>query len=336
MENATKKCFCCSKDIPANTTKCPYCGAEIPTRTNIAAYNANLKITKASLISGGIVGFIACIMFSSIDPHGYLALLGIVIGIIATFLIGFILTSLTQKKMQEESQMLKGKYVFSNKYGTGVIEDYDDGEIAVRFLKVRARFPYQISFKIGALRFASAEEENMFRENIGNRKKEAAVTSPQNPMPISAENDTKTACPKLRPAISVDTHKDFLNKVFGCSHKGYYKTTWPYHGNSDLVVWMVRFHSADHDWKNELLEENGVLVARETYIGHNDTWGGKSLTVGNIVGKMRVVVGIEDGFQRKYHIYGVFKLGVESTGKCRIWKKIPDDVACKMVPEIFE
>ena len=57
------------------------------------------------------------------------------------------------------------------------------------------------------------------------------------------------------------------------------------------------------------------------------------LTRENIVGKIRVVVGKERG---SFHIYGVFKLGAESTGKCRIWEKLPDDIACKMVPEIFE
>ena len=152
----------------------------------------------------------------------------------------------------------------------------------------------------------------------------ASTTSPC----VSHANDKKI----LR-TVYVDKNYKFLNSVFGLSYKGYYKSVWPYYGNQDLIVWMVPFRSSGDVWKNELLQQNGMLVARETYVGHGNTWAGMPLTRENIVGKIRVVVGKEKGC---FCIYGVFKLGAESTGKCRIWEKIPDDVACKMVPEIFE
>lgn len=151
--------------------------------------------------------------------------------------------------------------------------------------------------------------------------------------PVNAQSSSHSDGKKVLRTVYVNKNYEFLNSVFGLSYKGYYKSVWPYYGNQDLIVWMVPFHSSGDEWKNELLQQNGMLVARETYIGEGDTWDGMPLTRENIVGKIRVVVGKERG---SFHIYGVFKLGAESTGKCRIWEKLPDDIACKMVPEIFE
>ena len=137
---------------------------------------------------------------------------------------------------------------------------------------------------------------------------------------------------KLISAVRARTHKDFLNVVFGCNLGGLFTTTWPHSKDPDIDVWMVRFNwDRATDWYNELMERDGVLIARETYRS-------AGIPITAKISPLRVVVGIEDldDSQRIYRVYGVFKLSVESTLKVRLWEKLPDDIACKMVPEIFE
>ena len=186
------------------------------------------------------------------------------------------------------------------------------------------------------IRFENGQKKDFLYPHSAIKLLDEEPEKPVSAQPANTSNNASIE-KKLR-TVYAKTHKDFLNTVFGCNYKGFMQTTWPYHGNKDFVVWMVRFNCFfSPDWRNELFEKDGVLMVRESYTGSEEVWKKQPLIAKNIVGKERIVVGVEgEGYQRKYRIYGVFGLCPGSTGKLRLWTKISDEIAYRKAPEIFE
>ena len=133
--------------------------------------------------------------------------------------------------------------------------------------------------------------------------------------------------------VHAKTHAEFLNTVFGTDYKQWMKTVWPYHSNTDFTVWMVRFYGEKGGWKNRVLENGNVI--REEYFA-NDLHA-LPLLARNVMGRRRIVVSIEDRFlSRTYTVLGVYDLvEAESTNLNRIYRRLPDKIAKRIAPEIY-
>ena len=81
-------------------------------------------------------------------------------------------------------------------------------------------------------------------------------------------------------------------------------------------------------------------MIREKYLGEdpNPLWRGKPLTLENLPGKRRIAVSVEDRFvSRSYTVLGVYDLSeTESTDLNRVYRRLTDEKAKDLVPEIYE
>ena len=142
------------------------------------------------------------------------------------------------------------------------------------------------------------------------------------------EKTNSTASAKQPSLVSVyaQTHAEFLNKVFGTNYKSWMKSTWKY--NDSIDVWMVRFYDCKDDWENRFID--GENVIHETYVG-------RSPSRNDFSPKIRVAVAIEDrGTYRQYSVKGLYRfIPNESNVRLHVFHRIPDVIANKFVPKIY-
>ena len=127
-------------------------------------------------------------------------------------------------------------------------------------------------------------------------------------------------------SVYAQTHAEFLNKVFGTNYKSWMKSTWKYSDSFD--VWMVRFYDRTDDWENRFVD--GENIIQETYVGN-------SLAKIDRPSKARIAVAVEDrGAYRHYSIKGIYRFAPnESDARLHVFHRIPDAVASKFVPRIY-
>ena len=132
--------------------------------------------------------------------------------------------------------------------------------------------------------------------------------------------------------VHARTHAEFLNKAFGTDYKGWMKTVWHYPQSPNISVWMVRFYGQNDGWENRILD--GGEVISEKYVGPTVALPSLARYVD---GERRVVVSIEDRLgARSYTVLGVYDLSPsESTLLHRIYRRLPDEEARALVPEIY-
>lgn len=139
--------------------------------------------------------------------------------------------------------------------------------------------------------------------------------------------------------IVAKTHSEFLKIVFNSNLQNLRKSICWYSKKDNIAVWMIRLYSqSEGNWDNSLLVNNDTLYVREKYIGTEESpyWNGKPITLENLVGQTRLIVEVEDRIaKREYRILGLFELCNCSTNLNRLYKKIPDNLAKEIIPEIF-
>lgn len=153
-----------------------------------------------------------------------------------------------------------------------------------------------------------------------------------------AKKEIQSATQKLKyKRIFSPTHKEFIHRVFGDPNGTYGKSFWHYPKISNFIVWMVKFYGHDDlKWENRIFPD----YIRERYIGDEShpTWNGKPVNLNTLVGPKRLAVSVDkrnDSFV--YDIKGVYILDRgKSTDLERIFVRIPDEEAFKLIPEAFE
>lgn len=219
-----------------------------------------------------------------------------------------------------------GTKVKHKKYGEGAISSCDGRFVAVKFSAKETKFQFPQCFenflevidetkKAAIIKVIEEDNYKKQQEKIAKDVKQQKI---ENNLKIYTK---KPSTSEIQVAISksntiegnvfqIDTHVNFLNKVFGTSYNKWMKSTWPYSDN--IVVWMVRFYGEVDGWKNRFYGDKII----EEYFGKKD--------INEPAEPYKIAVSIDDrGFKRTYTILGLFKISrEESNARRRIYYKV--------------
>ena len=104
---------------------------------------------------------------------------------------------------------------------------------------------------------------------------------------------------KVGESIKVNSHAEFLNKVFGTNYKAWMKCVWPSKGNNyGWIVWMVRFNETHGGFINTFVGKDKDTIKEEN-LCHVTSWEYRD--------RKKIVFQVVDhGYTREYIFRGKF------------------------------